>query len=100
MKETREMAEGFVLRRTRSCPCGARFSTYEVDESLKGTVVKLASRRDRIAVRERKIAVYWRNVQIVRRAARERVSDIAAAFSLSPNMVSTILRKFKGEKQQ
>lgn len=91
---TRENTEGFVLKRTRTCTNGHKFNTYEIDDTLEGSVQKYASSPARIATLHKTIQLWWRNKRIVERLQMgEKHAVVALEYGLSPNMVSTIARR-------
>lgn len=91
--ETRDAAEGYVLKRTRLCFNGHRFPTFEVDGSFKDTVFRFATRRGRLDNLAARAARWKRNQQIrALSAAGEKHEVLSDQFKLSPSMVSTIVR--------
>lgn len=92
--ETRSLGEGYVPRRTRVCVNGHKYYTYEVDDAFERIIVKHALRIDRIGGLVSAALLHQRNELIVARAkAGEKHLTIALDFGLSPNMVSTIVRR-------
>lgn len=83
-----------MRRRQCSGPQEHKFTTYEVDASLKKTVLKMAANPARIRRLERSAQLAARNELIVARLRKgEKCMTVAADFGLSDNMVSTIARR-------
>ncbi len=94
--ETREEAYGLIVKRVRTCPRDHRYSTYEIDDSLRKTLIKFAERRERIEHIVDRIERYRRDERVFRRAsAGEKHVIIALDEGIAPNTVSDIVRKFK-----
>lgn len=94
--ETREEAYGLMVRRVRLCKRGHRYSTYEVDDSLRKTIIKFAERRERIEKMMDRIELYRRNERIVRRVnAGEKYKVIAHDEGIAENSVCDVIRKHK-----
>lgn len=98
--ETRKAFEGYVTRRERECggltpgTPRHRFSTYEVDESLSGTVVRIATRNKRIEQLVQRAKRARRNLVIAQSLrAGEKHAVLAERHHLAPNMISTIARQ-------
>jgi transcriptional regulator NrdR family protein len=93
--ETRDVESRFVIRRRRECFNDHLFNSFEVDESLQGVVITMATRRNRIQAIERRIARWYRDQDIVRRArAGEKVLAIAVDLGMPESTVAHIIRKF------
>lgn len=93
--ETRRAAEGVATKRTRSCLCGATFTTYEVDGGIWRTVQKWAVESHAAALAKQR-ALNKRNASIISRVrAGELRKDVARDLGLSDTMVSTITTRAK-----
>ena len=91
--ETRAMAGGYVAKRTRLCANGHRYITFEVDGGLEGTVVAMATRRERVAQLQGRARRWARNVEIRAASSRGVKHEVLALqYHLAPNMISTIVR--------
>lgn len=91
--DTRTDADGYVLVRRRRCERNPHhvFRTYEVDDGLRGSVVRLATNERRAQAADRRAALVQRNEAIMAELrAGAQVKDVAARFALSESMVSTI----------
>lgn len=94
VRETRELAQGYVLRRARTCKNGHKFATYEVDDSIAKTILKHAAGPQRIEKFKKSAQRYERDQRIIARLeSGEKHAVVAAEFGLSDNMVSTIARR-------
>lgn len=93
VRETRPLYEQTVSRRTRDCQrCELRFSTYEIDDALWGTISKHMKPHSKAVLKRRGLTL--RNLQIAERLkAGEKHLTISIDFNLSHNMVSTIARR-------
>ncbi len=92
--ETREVGTKFIIRRRRLCRNGHRFNSFEIDESLEGMIVKMATRRNRIEAIEKRIARWHCDHGIARRArAGEKVLAIAVDLGMPESTVAHIIRK-------
>lgn len=92
VRETREVADGTMLRRRRECFNGHRFHTYEVLGTLKKTIAKVA-KTNAPAINKR--AELWRKHQRVCSAVRsgKLVKDVASEFGLAESTVSWIIKQ-------
>jgi uncharacterized protein YbcI len=98
--ETREVGTKFIIRRRRLCRNGHRFNSFEIDESLEGMIVKMATRRNRIEAIEKRIARWHRDQDIMRRArAGEKVLSIAVDLGMPESTVASVVRVEATEKR-
>lgn len=94
VKETRDRSEGYIKVRRRVCPFGHLFYTYEVDDSMAASLLKLAASVERIGGFVARAMRFHRNLSIMKRVEKgEKHSSIALDFDLSHNMVSHIARE-------
>lgn len=92
--ETRSTLGASVIRRTRGCgQCGGRFSTYEIDGGIWGTVKKWAL-GSHLPALEKRHARAQRDQQIVAMINSGRpLKEIAAHFNLAESTVIYAARK-------
>lgn len=91
---TRALLDGAVLTRRRSCDrCGQKFSTYEIDDGIWGTVKRWAL-DDHLPALEKKHALRQRNEQIVALLyAGTPHKKISERFGISTSTICYVAKK-------
>lgn len=78
-----------MLRRSRECANGHRFTTYEIHAAVKGSAVQ----RARVfAATARRRVLLWKRDSAVRADARP-WQQVAAAFKISKSLVFAIRKR-------
>lgn len=92
--ETRSLADGLINKRRRECFNTHRFWTFEVDDSLEGTILKYATRRNRLAGKAKDHERARRDQRIVRMInAGQKYDLIAEQFGLAITTICYVARK-------
>ncbi len=91
--ETRRVDGGMAIRRSRLCPCGHRFATYEIDGAVWPTVQKWALHSHSAALLKAQ-ALRIRNEKIIKKVmAGQKRYLIAERYGVAESTISAITRK-------